>query len=177
MYNPSVLSFCFNSSAPWRESYDKPRQHIKKQRDYFASKGPSSQGYGFSSSHVWMGELDHKDGWVPKNWCFSTVVLEKTLESTLDSKELKPVNPTRNQPCIFIGRTDAEAETPVLWPPDAKSQFIGKTPDTGKDKRRWGWQRMRWLYSITNSMNMNFEQTLEDSERQWSLVCFSPQSC
>ena len=100
----------------------KPRQHIKKQRPYFANKSPSSQGYGFSSSHVWMGELDYKQGWVLKNWCFWTVVLEKTLtESSFDSKEIKSVNPQGNQSRIFIGRTDAEAEAPVLWPPDAKN--------------------------------------------------------
>ena len=115
--------------------YDKPRQCIKKQRHHLSDKGPSSQSYGFSSSHVWMWELDHKEGWAPKNWCFWTVVLEKTLESPLDCKEIKPVHPKENQSWILIRRTDVEAETPVLWPPDAKSQFIGKDPDTRKD---WG---------------------------------------
>ena len=115
--------------------YDQPRQHIKKQRHYFADKDPYSQSYGFSSSHVWMWELDHKEGWVLKNWCFWTVVLEKTLESPLDCKEIQPVNPKGNQPWIFIGRTDAEAETPILWPPDEKTWLIGKDPDAGKD---WG---------------------------------------
>ena len=119
--------------APWKESYDEPRQHAKKQRHYLVNKGPSSQGYGFSSSHVWMWELDHKEGWKLKNWYFLVVVLEKTLESPLDSKEIKPVNPKGNQPWIFIGRTDAEAA--VLWPPDVKSQLIGKDLDAGKD---WG---------------------------------------
>ena len=90
---------------------------------------PSSQSYGFSSSHVGMWELDHKEGWAPKNWCFWTVVLEKTLESPLDSKEIKPVNPKGNQAWIFVGRTDAEAEAPILCPPDAKSWLIGKDPD------------------------------------------------
>ena len=113
---------------------DKPRQHIKKQRHYFANKGPSSQSFGFSSSHVWMWELDHKGSWEPKNWCFS-IVLEKTLESPLDSKEIKPINPKWNQSSIFIGRTDAEAETPILWPPDVKNWLTGKDPDAGKD---WG---------------------------------------
>ena len=122
--------------APWKKSYDQPRQHIKKQRHYFANKGPSSQSYGFSSSHGWMWELDHKEGWAPKNWCFWTVVLEKTLESPLNSKKIKPVNPKGNQSWIFIGRTDAEAEAPILWPPDVKSQFTGKDPDTGKDWRQ-----------------------------------------
>ena len=89
---------------------------LKKQRHYFANKGPYSQSYGFSSNHVWMWQLDHKEGWAPKNWCFQTVVLEKTLESPLDSKEIKPNNPKGNQSWIFIGRTDAEAEAPILWP-------------------------------------------------------------
>ena len=120
----------------WKESYDRPRQHVKKQRHYFANKGLSSQSYGFSSSHVQMRELDHKEGWRPKNWCFWTVILEKTLESPLDCKEIKPVNPKGNQPWIFIKRTDAEAEAPILWPPDVKSQLIGKDPDTEKDWRQ-----------------------------------------
>ena len=95
----------------------------------------NSQSYGFSSSHVQMWELDHKEGWALKNWCFQNVVLEKTLVSPLDSKEIKPVNPKGNQPCIFIGRTDVEAEGPILWPPDEKSQLIGKDSDAGKDWR------------------------------------------
>ena len=107
--------------VPWKKSYDQPRQHIKKQRHYFANKGPSSQSYGFSSSHVWMWELDYKESWAPKNWCFWAVVLEKTLESPLDGKEIKVVDPKGNQSWIFIGRTDAEAETPILWPPDGKN--------------------------------------------------------
>ena len=94
--------------APWKKSYDQPRQHIKKQKHYFANKGPSSQSYGFSSSHVWMWELDYEEGWVPKNWCFWTVVLEKTLESPLDCKEIQPVHSV-DQPCDLFGRTDAEA--------------------------------------------------------------------
>ena len=111
-------------------------QHIKKQRHYFANKGPSSQGYGFSSGHVWMWELDYKESWGPKNWCFWTVVLEKTLESPLDCKEVQPVHPKGNQSWIFIGRTDAEAETPVLRPPAVKNWLIGKDLDAGKDWRR-----------------------------------------
>ena len=94
-----------------------------------------SQSYGFSSSHVQMWELDHKEGWVPKNWCFQIVVLEKTFESPLDSNEIKPVNPKKDQPWIFTGRTDAEAETSILWPPDAKIGLTGKDPDAGED---WG---------------------------------------
>ena len=100
------------------------------------SKGPSSQGYAFSSGHVWMWELDYKESWAPKNWCFWTVVLEKTLESPLDCKENKPAHPKGNQSCVFLGRTDAEAEAPVLWPPDSKSWLIGKDPDAGKDWRQ-----------------------------------------
>ena len=103
---------------------------------YFANKGPSSQGYGFSSSPVWMWELDYKESWTLKNWCFWTVVLEKTLESPLDCKDLQPVHSKANQSWIFIGRTDAEAETPILWPPHAKNWLIGKDPDAGKDWRR-----------------------------------------
>ena len=120
--------------TPWKESYDQPRQHIKKQRYYFVNRSPSSQGYGFSSGHIWTWELDCKESWAPKNWCF-WIVLEKTLESPLDSKEIQPVHPKGDQSWVFIGRTDVEAETPILWPPDAKSWLTGKDPDAGKD---WG---------------------------------------
>ena len=120
---------------PWKESYDQPRQYIKKQRHYFVKKGPSSQGYGFSSGHVWMWELDYKESWALKNWCFWTVMLEKTLESPLDCKEIQPILPKGDQSWVFIGRTDVEAETPILWPPLVKSWLIGKDPDAGKD---WG---------------------------------------
>ena len=116
--------------------YDQPTQHIKKQRHHFANKGLYSQSYGFSSSHVWVWKLNHKEGWVPKSWFFWIVVLEKTLESPLESKEIKPVNPKGSQSWILIGRTDAEAEAPTLWPPDAKSWLIGKDPDAGKDRRQ-----------------------------------------
>ena len=126
--------------TPWKKSYDQPRQHIKKQRQHFAGKGPSSQSYGLSSSHVWMWELDHKESWAPKNWCFWTVVLKKTLENPLDCKEVKPVYPKGNQSWIFIGRTDTEAETPTLWPPDEKNWLIWKDPNAGKD-----WSREKWL--------------------------------
>ena len=128
--------------APWKKSYDQPRQHIKNQRQYFAKKGLSSQSYGFSSSHTWMWKLDHKESWVPKNWCFWTVVLEKTLESPLDCREIKPVNPKGNQPWIFIGRTDAEAEGPIFWPPDQRTDSFEKTLMLGKIERgrRRGWQ-------------------------------------
>ena len=121
--------------VPWKESYEQPRQYIKKRRRYFANKGPCSQSYGFSSGHVWMWELDYKESWVPKNWCFWTVVLEKTLENPLDSREIQPVNSKGNQSWIFIRRTDAEAETPILWPSDVKRWFTRKDPDAGKDWR------------------------------------------
>ena len=114
------------------QSYDQPRQNIKKQRHYFANKGLSSQGCGFSSSHVWM----YKESWVPKNWCFWTVVLEKTLKSPLDCREIQPVHPKGDQSWIFIGRTDVEAETPILWPPDVKNWLIWQDPGAGKDWRQ-----------------------------------------
>ena len=161
--------------APWKKSYDQPRQHIKKQRHYFANKCLTSQSYGFSSSHVWMWEVDYKESWALKNWCFWTVVLEKTLESPLDCKDIQPVNPKGNQSWIFIGRTDFEAETPILWPPDVKKGLIWKDPDAGKDWR-WedrGWRRMRWLDSITDSMDMAFEQALGHGEGEESLACCS----
>ena len=107
--------------SPWKESYEKPPQCTKRQRYHFADKGLYIQSYGFSSSHVWVWESNHKGGWGLKNWSFWTVELEKTLESSLDCKEIQPVNPTGNQPWIFIKRTDAEAETKILWPPDIKS--------------------------------------------------------
>ena len=117
----------------WKESYDQPRQHIQKQRYYFANKGPSSHGYGVCSSHVWMWELDCEESWVLKNLCFWTMVLEKTLESPLDCKEIQPVHSKGDQSWVFFGRTDAKAETPILWPPHAKSWFIGKESDAGRD--------------------------------------------
>ena len=122
--------------TPWKKSYDQPRQLIKKQRHYFARKHSSSQGYGFSSGHVRMWKLDYKESWAQKNWCFWTVVLEKTLESPLDCKEIQPVHPKGDQSWVFIGRTNAEAETPILWPPDVKSWLIWKDPDVGKDWRQ-----------------------------------------
>ena len=125
--------------APWKKSDDQPRKHIKKQKHYFANKDTSSQSYGFSSSRVWMWELDHKESWALKNWCFWTVVLEKTLESSLDCKEIHPGHPKGNQSWIFIGRTGVEAETPILRLPDAKNWLTGKDPDAGKD---WGQKEM-----------------------------------
>ena len=150
--------------TPWKKSYNQPRQHIEKQRHYFSNKGPSSQSYGFSSSNVWMWELDHKEMWATKNWCFWTVVLEKTRESPLDCREIQPVNPKGNQSGIFIGRTDAEAETLILWPPDVKKLTHLKRPwcwerlkagGQGDDKGWEGWMAslMRWTWVWVSSRN------------------------
>ena len=148
---------------------------LKKQRHYCANKGPSSLSYGFSSSHIWIWELGHKESWALKNWCFWIVVLEKTLESSLDCKEIQPVNRKGNQSWIFIGRTDTEAETPILWPPDRKNRLIGKDPDSGKD---WRWEKgttedemVGWHHRLREH---EFEQAPGDSEGQGSLACWSP---
>ena len=127
---------CWLQHAPWKKSYDQRRQHIKKQRHYFADKGLSSQSYGFSSSHIWMWDLHYKESWARKNWCFWTVVLEKTVENPLDFRKIQLVHPKGDQSWVFIGRTDAEAETPILWLPDVKNWLIGKDPDPGKDWRQ-----------------------------------------
>ena len=136
-------------ACSWKKSYDQSRQHIKKQKYYFPNKGPSSQSSVFSSSHVWMWQLDYKESWMLKNWCFWTVVL-KSLESPLDCKEIQPVHPKGNQSWIFIGRTDAEAETSILWPPGEMNWLIGRDPVAVKDWRLEdsGWQRMRQLGSM-----------------------------
>ena len=150
-------------------------QHIEKQRYYFANKVLYSQSYGFSSSHVRMWELDHKEGWVPKNWCFWTVVLEKTLESPLDCKEIKPVNIKGNKFWIFFGRTDTEAEAMILWSPDSKNQLFRKDTDDGTDWRQEekGMTEDKCLNGITNSVD-KFEQTPGDGKRQGSLAWCSP---
>ena len=140
--------------TPWKESYDQPREHIKKQIPYLVNRGLSSQGYGFSSGHVWTRELAYRESWALKNWCFWTVVLEKTLESPLDCKEIQPVHPKGDQSWVFIGTTDAEAETSILWPPHAKSWLIGKDPDAGKDWEQEEKGTSRWLDGITDSMDM-----------------------
>ena len=122
--------------APWKKSYDQNGQYIKKEKLYFVDKGPFSQSYGFFSSHIRTWELHQKERRALKNWCFWTVVLKKALESHLGCKEIKLVHPKGNQSLIFIGRTDTEAETPILWPPDGKNWLIGKDPDVGKDWRQ-----------------------------------------
>ena len=146
---------------------------------HFAHKGLSSQSYGFSSIHVWMWELDYKESWTLKNWCFWTMVLEKTPESPLDSKEIQPVHPKGNQSWIFIGRTDAEAEIPILWPPDAKSWLLGQYPDAGKD---WSQEKMGttedemvgWHHRLNGHES---EQAQGVGDGQGSLVCCSPWGC
>ena len=163
----------------FEEKYDQPRQHIKKQRHYFVNKGPSSQSYSFSSSHGWVWELDHKESWAPKNWCFWTVVREKTLESPLNCKEIQQVHPKGNQSWIFIGRTDAEAEAPKLWPPDAKNWLLGKDPDAGIDwrqeeKRAAEDEMVGWHQPLNGC---EFEQAPGDSEWQGSLVYCGPWDC
>ena len=165
--------------APWKKSYDKHRQHIKKQRHYFADKGPFCQSYGFSSSRVWMWELNCEESWTLKNWCFWTMVLEKTLYSPLDCKEIQPVHPKGDQSWVFIGRTDVEAETPILWPSDAKSWLIRKDSDAGKD---WGQEKkgttedemVGWHHWLDEH---EFEWTLGVGDGQGGLVCCRPWDC
>ena len=141
-------------------SCDKPRQCIKKQRHHFANKGPYSQSYGFSSSHVQMWELAHKESWAPKNWCFWTVVLEKTPESHLDSKKIKPVNPKGNQSWIFIGRTVLKLKVQYFGHLMQRTDSLEKTLMLGKIEGRGirGHQRIRWLDGITNLMNMSLSK-------------------
>ena len=131
-----TVAMKLKDATAWKKSYNQTRQHIKMQRHYFANKGLPRQSYSFSSSCVWMWELDYTEGWVLKNWCFWAVVLENTLENPLGSKEIQPVHPKGNQSWIFIGRIDAKAEIPILWPPDPKNWLIWRDPDAGKDWRR-----------------------------------------
>ena len=162
--------------ASWKKSYEQPRQHVKKQRHYFAKKDLSSQGYGFSNSHVWIWELDCKESWVQKNWCFWTVVLEKTLESLLDCKGIQPVHPKGDQSWLFIGRTDVEAETSILWPPDVKNWLIWKDPDAGKDwkqekKGTTEDEMVGWHHQLDGH---EFEQPVGAADGQGGLGCCSP---
>ena len=165
--------------APWKKSYDQPRQHTKKQRHYFTNKGVSSQSYGFSSNHVWMWELDYKESWAPKSWCFWTVVLEKNFESPLDCKEIKLVHLKGDQSWIFTGRTDVEAETPILWSPDEKSWLTRKDHAAGKD---WRWEEkgttenemVGWHHRLNGH---EFEQIPGVGDGQGSLACCSPGGC
>ena len=164
--------------TPWKKSYEKLRQLVIKQRHYFADKF-AGQSYGFSSSHVQMWELDHKEVWVPKNWCFWIVVLEKTLESPLGCKEITPVHPKGHQFWIFIGRTNAEAETPILWPPDAKNWLIGKDPNAGKDWRQEEKgttedEMVGWHHRLNGH---EFEQAPRVGDEQGSLTCCSSWGC
>ena len=182
--------------VPWKKSYDQTRQCIKKQRYSFANESPSTQSFGFPSSHVWMWELDCKESWAPKNWCFWTAVLEKTPESPLGGKEIKPVNPKGNQFWIFIGRTDAEAETPILWPSDAKDQLTGKDLDPRKywkqeekgttEDEMIRWHRWTWVWIGSQELVMGRETWLaavlgvakcqtrlsDETELNWCCQCF-----
>ena len=152
--------------ASQKKSYDQPRQHIKRKRHYFTNKGPSSPRYCFSSNHVWMWEMDFKESWVPKNWCFWTVVFEKTPESPFDCKMIQPVHPKGNKSWTFIGRADAEAETPILWPPDAKNWLIWKDPSAWKD---WRWEEK----GMTEDEMVDREWDEMRSLTQWTWVWVS----
>ena len=148
--------------APWKKSYDPPRQHIKRQRHYFANNGPSSQNHSFSSSHAWMWEMDHKESWVPKNWWFWTVVLEKTLESSLDCKVTKPVHPKGNQYWIVLEglmlKLKLQYSGHMMWRTDSfeKTLILRET-----EGRRRGLQRMRWLDGITDLKDMSLSRLRE----------------
>ena len=161
--------------VPWKKRYDELRQHIKKQRHYFADKSTQYHSYALFNNHARMWELDHKEGWASKNWCFWTVVQEKILESSLDSKEFKTVSPKGNQPWIFIGRTVAEAKAPILGAPYGKSQLTGKDPDAGKlwvqEKRETEDEMVEWNHQLNGH---EFEWISGDSEGQGSLACCSP---
>ena len=160
--------------ASWQESYDEPRHCVEKQRHCSADK---SHGHGLPSGHVWLWDLDYKEDRTPKNWCLWTVVLEKTSESSLDSKEIKPVNLKEKQPWILVGKTEAEAEAPVFWSSDANRQLIGKVPGARKDweqeKRALEDEMAGWHHRCNKH---ELGQTLRDDEGQGSLVCCVPQS-
>ena len=162
--------------ASWKKNSGKARQCIKKQRYHFVNKDLSSQRHDFSISHIWMWELDSKESWALKNWCFWTVVLEKTLENPLDCKEIQPVHPKGDQSWVFIGSTDVEAETPILWPPDGKNWLTGKDPDAGKDCR-WEEKGMTedetvgWHHWLDGH---EFEQAPGDGDGQGDLARCSP---
>ena len=159
--------------ASWQESYDKPSQCVEKQRHYSPKKGLYSQGYGLPSHHVCLWELDHTEGRTPKKWCLQIVVLDKTPENSLGSKEIKLVNFKGNEPWIHIGRTDAEAEAPVFWSPNANSWLIGKVPDSGKDwgqmEKRASENEMAGWYHWCDGHELG--QTLGDGEGQGGLAC------
>ena len=149
--------------ASWKKSYDQPRQHIKKQRDYFANKGPSSQSYGFSTSHVWMWELDYKKSWAPQKWCFWTVVLEKILERPLDSKEIQTVNPKEISPEYSLGGLMLKLKLQFFGSIMQRTDSFEKTLMLGKieGRKRRGWQRMRWLNGIHDSTDMSLSKYWE----------------
>ena len=160
--------------APWKKRYEN-LSLLKSRGITLLTKVHIVKTVVFPVVVYWMWDLDHKEGWAPKNWCFRTVVLEKTLESPLDTKDIKPVNPRGNHLWLFIGRTDAEAEVPILWPPDAKSWLIGKDPDAGKD---WGQEKgttenemVEWHHQLNGH---EFEQALGNDDGQGSLACYSP---
>ena len=160
----------------WKKSYDQPRKHIEKQRHYLADKDLSSQSYGFSSSHVWMWEVDYKESWTLKNWCFWTVVLEKTLQSPLDCKEVKPVHSKGDHTWIFTGRADSEVEAPIVWSPDVKNWLTRKDPDAGKDwmleeKGMTEHEMVRWPQGLDGH---EFEQTPRVGDGRGGLECCSP---
>ena len=165
--------------TPWKKIYDQARENVIRQKHYFANKSPSNQGFGFSSSHVWIWELEYKESWAQRNWCFWTVVLEKTLESPLDCKEIQPVHPKGDQSWVFIERSDVEAETPILWPPDVKSWLIWKNPDAGK---YWGQEKKGTtedeMFGCHHRLNGHrFGWTLGTGDGQGGLACCGSWGC